>query len=202
MGLAYRGCLSTAGPGELIPINTRMNAAEYICILEDVVVPSVRLLYPPPAPGGRQLGGLYLNTNNLNLIKSLWGCIATMWEQDGVPVSRNRHSLHVYVMRISESIRDRPNCENLVASMHNMFQEVAINFVDEDRLRTLWRSLLGVGGHLVCVVSGGCTTSLEEFGLDEAGLFVYGDLSIHRHYETQHQHQAKRAQAQLSSRPN
>ncbi|GJQ88730.1 hypothetical protein Trydic_g13385, partial [Trypoxylus dichotomus] len=202
IGLAYRGCLSTAGPGELIPINTRMNAAEYICILEDVVVPRVRLLYPPPAPGGRQLGGLYLNTNSLNPIESLWGCISTMWKQDGVLVSRNRHSLYVYVMRISESIRDRPNCENLVASMHNMFQEVAINFVDEvGRIFYMCR-VSNMGLETVCQFREAIQPRWKSFGLDEAGLFVYGDLSIHRHYETQHQHQAKRAQAQLSSRPN
>ncbi|KAK9675088.1 DDE superfamily endonuclease [Popillia japonica] len=46
--LAYWDWMSSAGPGELTCIGTRMNAAEYIRILEDVLLPSVRVVYPPP----------------------------------------------------------------------------------------------------------------------------------------------------------
>ena len=40
------GWISAAGPGELVETPPRMNATEYVAILRDVVIPSVRSLYP------------------------------------------------------------------------------------------------------------------------------------------------------------
>lgn len=48
ISIAFWGWMSAAGPGELVEINTRMNAAEYINILENVLLPSVRILYNAP----------------------------------------------------------------------------------------------------------------------------------------------------------
>jgi hypothetical protein len=40
------GWISGNTIGELVEIPTRMNSAEYICILENSFLPSVRAIYP------------------------------------------------------------------------------------------------------------------------------------------------------------
>ncbi|KAK9685051.1 DDE superfamily endonuclease [Popillia japonica] len=55
ISLAYWGWISSAGPGEIARIDTKMNAEQYIPeqyirVLEDILIPSVRAIYPAPAP--------------------------------------------------------------------------------------------------------------------------------------------------------
>ncbi|KAK9732053.1 hypothetical protein QE152_g13211 [Popillia japonica] len=50
ISLAYWGWISSAGPGEIARIDTKMNAEQYIRVLEDILIPSVRAIYPAPAP--------------------------------------------------------------------------------------------------------------------------------------------------------
>ncbi|GJQ75458.1 hypothetical protein Trydic_g17548 [Trypoxylus dichotomus] len=89
--------MSDAGPEELASVNTRLNTAEYIRILENVLMPSDRLLYLLPARiilvqgnsavhTSRAVSKLFgshpeiellplpLKSPDLNPIENLWGC--------------------------------------------------------------------------------------------------------------------------------
>lgn len=150
LSLAYWGWMSAAGPGELTRIDTRMDAVEYIRILEDVMLPSVRLLYPPPTPITFVQDNSSVHTSrivrewfnehpdivplnwppkspDLNPIENLWAIMGQMWEHDLDAPPRNRQTLHGHVTRIWESLRGRPTCHNLVTSVSGRMQETIDN---------------------------------------------------------------------------
>ncbi|KAI4465002.1 transposable element-related [Holotrichia oblita] len=147
ISLAYWGWMFSAGPGELTRINTRLDAEEYIRILEDVLLPSVRTFYPEPHPIVLVQDNSAVHTArvvrlwfqhrddlevlpwpakspDLNPIENLWAVMRQMWDQRDVPIPRNRMNLHNHVTEIWESFRGRETCSNLVASMRERLQEV------------------------------------------------------------------------------
>lgn len=151
ISLAYWGWMSSAGPGELTRIDTRMNAVEYIRVLEDILLPSVRAVYPAPHrivlvqdnsavhtagvvrewfedhQGEIELLPWPAKSPDLNPIENLWAAMGRMWEQRDVPIPRNRQNLHQHVGNIWENFRGQETCGNLVASMPARLQEVIEN---------------------------------------------------------------------------
>lgn len=144
---AYWGWMSAAGPGELVRIDTRMNAEEYIRILEDVLLPSVRLLYPEPMPITLVQDNSAVHTSrvvrhwfeahpdvevlpwpakspDLNPIENLWAAMCQMWDRRDVATPRDRPSLHNHVTEIWENFRGKPICPNLIASMPGRLRQV------------------------------------------------------------------------------
>lgn len=143
ISMAFWGWMSAAGSGELVPINTRMDAEEYIRILEDVMLPSVRILYPAPARITFVHDNSAVHTSvrvrdwfhnhpevellpwpskspDLNPIENLWATMGNIWENNNI---RNRENLHAHVIQTWEALRGRQICENLVASMHRRLND-------------------------------------------------------------------------------
>ncbi|KAK9701990.1 DDE superfamily endonuclease [Popillia japonica] len=150
ISLAYWGWMSSAGPGELTRIEPRMDSREYIRILEDVLLPSVRQIYPAPQPitfvpdnsavhTARVVRDWFedhdeievipwpAKSPDLNPIENLWAAMCNMWDQRDVLVPRNRENLHNHVTEIWESFRGRPTCGNLATSMRERLQSVIDN---------------------------------------------------------------------------
>lgn len=46
ISLNFWGWMSSMGPGELVEVSGRMNAEQYVEILRDIMIPTVRLHYP------------------------------------------------------------------------------------------------------------------------------------------------------------
>ncbi|PZC75250.1 hypothetical protein B5X24_HaOG206512 [Helicoverpa armigera] len=62
LSLGFWGWMSSAGPGELVEVTGRMNAAQYIEVLRDTMVPTVRTHYPE--------GTIYLCQDNSSVHSS------------------------------------------------------------------------------------------------------------------------------------
>lgn len=145
ISLAYWGWMSAAGPGELTRVETKMNAEEYVRILEDVLLPSVRVIYPEPerivlvqdnaAVHTCRRVRAWFDTHpevellrwpakspDLNPIENLWAIMSNTWDTQGVPVPRTRGNLDQHVSNIWEGFRGIPVCSNLVASMPRRLQ--------------------------------------------------------------------------------
>lgn len=142
----YWGWMSDAGPGELVKINGRFTATEYVNILDNVMLPSVRQLYPHPEPivfvqdnspihtaqivqqwfqnhEDIQLLNWPAKSPDLNPIENLWGIMVREWEdvEDG-PNIRTADALDRHVNSVWERLRGRSVCENLVRSMRERLQ--------------------------------------------------------------------------------
>lgn len=148
INLAYWGWMSSAGPGELTRIDARMDAVEYIRILEEVLLPSVRIVYPAPhritlvqdnsaVHSARVVRDWFVEhraeievlpwpakSPDLNPIENLWAAMVRMWDLRDRPIPRTQVELHRHVTEVWESFRRQPTCANLVASMRTRLQEV------------------------------------------------------------------------------
>lgn len=147
ISIAYWGWLSAAGPGELTQIHNKMNAEQYIQVLEDVLIPSVRALYPEPTPiflvqdnsavhTSRMVRQWFENYPEINLlgwppkspdinpIENVWGIMCDMWEKRGVPLPRTREALDRHVKEIWESLRGTDICATTVQSMNRRLEEI------------------------------------------------------------------------------
>lgn len=148
--LSLWGWMSAAGPGELVRTGRRMNAAQYIEILETVMLPSVRAVY-----GDENV--LYVQDNSavhssrlvrewferhpqftlvawpakspdLNPIENLWSDIVRRWGDNlGGNQIRNVNELHLHSSNVWESYRYNAICGNLVQSMHRRLQDTIDN---------------------------------------------------------------------------
>lgn len=140
---AYWGWMSADGPGEICRVSPRMNAEEYVDVLENILLPSVRLLYPDgPITLVQDNSSVHTSrlvrdwfSNNpeinslpwpakspdLNPIENLWARMIHKW----LPLQRNSiQELDVRVFEVWDRIRGTDICENLVNSMPNRLQEV------------------------------------------------------------------------------
>ncbi|KAK9709380.1 DDE superfamily endonuclease [Popillia japonica] len=147
--LGMWGWMSRAGPGQLTEISGRMDAEEYINILETVMVPSVQAVY-----GNEPL--IYIQDNSavhtsrlvrnwfgrhpqftllrwpakspdLNPIENLWGYIVREWDDEVHDGIRHRNALFEHATNLWERYRYRPSCQHLVDSMQRRLQETIAN---------------------------------------------------------------------------
>ena len=131
------------GPGELVEIGGRLNSQQYLDILKDVMLPSVRVAYP--------VGQIYLVQDNcsihrsrivqdwlstqsdiivfdwpakspdLNPIENLWGQMVWNWDSSEIKTKRN---LNDEVNRTWELMRGREMCFEMVSGMKKRLEEV------------------------------------------------------------------------------
>jgi len=144
---AMWGWISAHCPGELVEISPHMNAVEYVDILENVLLPSVRRIYPEDAwPIFRLVqDNSAVHTSHvvqewfahhpeievldwpakspdLNLIENIWGVIAKSW----IPGhERTREALIAHAKNEWEKLRNRPELfTNLSASISHRLESV------------------------------------------------------------------------------
>lgn len=131
------------GPGELVEVGGRMTGPQYLEILRDVMVPSVRVAYPQ--------GQIYLIQDNssvhrsrlvkewlslqeditvlnwpskspdLNPIENLWGQMVLNWDTSEV---RSKSNLDQEVKRSWELMRCSDACFNMVMHMKSRLEQV------------------------------------------------------------------------------
>lgn len=134
------------GPGELIEFGGRMNKDKYLEILQDVMIPTVRNVYPE--------GQIYFIQDNcsvhrsclvrewfaarnditviewpskspdLNLIENLWGQMVLNWDTSDV---RTKSYLDQEVMRSWDLFRLSNMCSNMVTGMKSRLEQVLQN---------------------------------------------------------------------------
>ncbi|KAI5635843.1 transposase domain-containing protein [Phthorimaea operculella] len=80
VSLGFWGWISSAGPGELVEIDGRMNATEYVELLRDVMVPTVRLHHPE--------GTIYLVQDNSSVHNAGYASHAQKPSPDASPNPR------------------------------------------------------------------------------------------------------------------
>jgi len=147
LNIGYWGWMWSYGPGELVEIGGRLNAHQYIDILQDVMLPTVRQQYPD--------GDILFVQDNcsihrtrivedwfddhpeiiriawpakspdLNPIENLWASTIRHWDDDyDNPMLRNRAILDRHVKNIWDWHRGQNFCQNYVQSMRNRLLEV------------------------------------------------------------------------------
>ncbi|KAI8423769.1 hypothetical protein MSG28_012791 [Choristoneura fumiferana] len=133
--------MSAAGPGELIYLPKRANGAGYLQILQETMLPTVRLVYP--ADEVSEL--VFLQESNpvhkcrlvqnwlqlqpglktipwpsrspdLNPMETLWAIMVQRWD---VKAERTKAALITHVDGVWDSLRGSDLCENLIRSMRS-----------------------------------------------------------------------------------
>lgn len=140
------GWMWAYGPGELLEIDGKLTSEQYIRILEDVLLPTVRVMAIPaphtihivhdrsPVHMSRMVRE-WIDVHpechfidwpakgcDMNPIENLWAMMVQEWDigQERTKAAIVRHAQDVW-----EGIRRRPNiCTNLVRSMPNRLNEV------------------------------------------------------------------------------
>lgn len=142
---AFWGWMCAAGPGELVPIPQRFTSGDYVTILEDILLPSVRTFFPDgpiyfvqdnspihTANIVRNWFAMHEEINvipwparsaDLNPIENLWGLMVRNWSDDANRNVRNVDHLTRNVTAVWDRLRGRDYCENLVNSMHERLQK-------------------------------------------------------------------------------
>lgn len=150
ISIAYHGWMTAYGVGELTEVSPHMNAEEYIDILENVIVPSIRILFPEEdmpiirfvhdnsAVHTSWLVRQWLlehpfmqalnwpaKSPDLNPIENIWAIVTRSW----VPGrDRTRAALAEQTVRSWEGMRLRPEiCEAAVINMNERLQAVIDN---------------------------------------------------------------------------
>ena len=132
--------------GEMAEIYGRFNSEQYIEILDEVMLPTVRAMnFPWPERFYFQHDRSPVHTSRIvrtwfeehpdfdllywppkgcdfNPIENLWGIMVSEWELRG---ERNTNELMGHIREVWEGIRNRPNLtHNLIANMHRRLQYV------------------------------------------------------------------------------
>lgn len=139
------GWISAAGPGELVPIYGRFNAARYLEILSESMLSTVRNVYPEdeypqitfvqdnsPIHCARRIREWLRQQNirvipwpakspDLNPIENLWGLMVQRWDARN---ERQQEVLTEHCGQVWDSIRGTDFCESLVSSMRNRLLSV------------------------------------------------------------------------------
>lgn len=143
ISINFWGWMSSMGPGELVEVDGRMNGEQYVELLRDVMVPTVRLHYPE-AP-------IYLCQDNcrvhtsrvveqwlasqndviripwpakspdLNPIENLWGLMVLDWDATEI---RNNVNLRREANLTWERLRGSDTCWNMVTGMRDRLDAV------------------------------------------------------------------------------
>lgn len=137
--------MSASGPGELAVIEERLTTRQYVEILEDVLLPTVRaMLIPAPQPiyvamdnapvhNSKQVEEWFRQhpeviriqwpprSPDLMPIEHLWAAMTREW--DGSEV-KNKENLIAHAREIWEKLRATNECQRLVASMPHRILKV------------------------------------------------------------------------------
>lgn len=146
------GWMAACGPGELIPIDERLTGQQYVEILDEVLIPSVRkLLLPGHLPvylvmdnssvhNSKVVSEWFAEQNNviridwpakspdLNPIENLWGQMVREWDTGTI---KTKPALIKHCLSVWESLRPKRGmnnyCQRLVDSMPNRLRAVIDN---------------------------------------------------------------------------
>lgn len=142
--LGYWGWMSSMGPGELVEVGGRFNSHSYLDLLKNVLLPSVRIVYPEPnhiyfvhdncsvhrarvvnewltAQSNITIINWPSKSPDLNPIENLWGQMVLNWDPSEV---KNKNNLNKVVTSTWESLRGSNMCWNMVTGMPSRLQEV------------------------------------------------------------------------------
>lgn len=130
--------MSASGPGELTVIEERLTTYQYVQILQDVMLPSVRaMLIPEPHPIYIAMDNAPIHNSrrveewfrqhpevirilwpprspDLMPIEHLWAAMTREWDGNLI---RNKENIVAHAKDIWEKIRATDECRTLVASM-------------------------------------------------------------------------------------
>lgn len=143
---SFWGWMWAQGPGELVKIEGKFNSQQYIEILEEVLLPSVRAMAIPPhmpitlvqdnsSIHKSKMVREWLDLHpdiividwppkgcDLNPIEHMWAVMKQDWK---VGEPRNATAVEETARRVWDSFRRRPElCQNLVASMPKRLNKV------------------------------------------------------------------------------
>jgi hypothetical protein len=148
----YWGYITAAGPGELVEVSPRMNAVEYVQVLDHLHT-CLQMTYGEDFPDEvwmvqdnssvhtSRLVREWFEENptyrlipwpskspDLNPIENMWGISTREWEdiEEGINI-RTRASLDRHLRNIWERQRGRNTCQNLINSMPKRLREVIDN---------------------------------------------------------------------------
>lgn len=146
VGVNFWGWMWAEGPGELIKLSGRFTGNDYVKVLEDVLVPTVRrMAIPHPHPIVLVHDKSLIHTSSvvrewleqhpeievinwpakgcdLNPSENQWSIMVRDWD---VGEQRNSQAIETKAFEVWESIKRRPNiCRNLVQSMPKRLHEV------------------------------------------------------------------------------
>jgi len=147
LSIAYWGWICSAGPGELVEVPVRMNAAEYLDVLENVMLPTVRNLLPgaritfvqdnSAVHRARIVEDWFQNhpeirriqwparSPDLNPIEHMWASMVRHWDDDrDRPAPRRRVDLNAHVRRIWDWHRGNDYCARFIGSMRQRLAAV------------------------------------------------------------------------------
>lgn len=138
--------MSSMGPGELTEIGGRMNGKTYLQILQEVMLPTVRVAYPE--------GQIYFVHDNcavhrsrmvkewlslqaditviawpakspdLNPIENMWGQMILNWDSSEL---KSKDNLQQEVIRTWELMRGRNMGWNMVTQMRSRLQQIILS---------------------------------------------------------------------------